>query len=323
MLKKTISITEKNSMENREAVLNSAVSTAEEKPEEQDEIPEVMEVVPSPSSEDQDHVDISTTRAEPIIVQDPFPYLITSGLSAEEKDSLLERLVLETADIRLKFCTLASNFHESLLTRNVNVSKLNDEVHAFHPYYYERVYKYRATDITTAVGLLHNNLNFHFYAVLRHLIAKLGSIDDRMALRNYESVHAEFCKHRLFECPDRIFGGARWEHEEELIVKKSNKTKSINDITLTDVTAFVEEFRKEIKADEFSMRLLSTGVEDSHSVFYFAMDTSLVNSDAAFPLSLERKERLMAAGVWHVSCGEFIFQHKPQVGTGGMELHGE
>ena len=80
-------------------------------------------------------------------------------------------------------------------------------------------------------------------------------------------------------------------------MKKSNKTKSINDITLTDVTAFVEEFRKEIKTDEFSMRLLSTGVEDSHSVFYFAMDTSLVNSDAAFQLSLERKERLMTAGV--------------------------
>ena len=58
---------------------------AEEKPEEKDEIPEVMEVVPSPSSEDQDHVDISTACAEPIVVPDPFPYLITSGLSAEEK----------------------------------------------------------------------------------------------------------------------------------------------------------------------------------------------------------------------------------------------
>ena len=56
--------------------------------------------------------------------------------------------MLETADIRLKFCTLASNFHESLLTRNVNVRKLNDKVHTFHPYYYERVYKYRATDVT-------------------------------------------------------------------------------------------------------------------------------------------------------------------------------
>ena len=110
MLKKTISITEKNSMENREAMLNSAASMAEEKPEEQDEILQVMEVVPSPSSEDQDHVDISAACAEPIIVQDPFLYLITSGLSAEEKDSLLERLVLEAADIRLQFCTLASNF---------------------------------------------------------------------------------------------------------------------------------------------------------------------------------------------------------------------
>ena len=98
-----------------------------------------MEVVPSPSAEDQEHVDISAACAEPIVVQDPFPYLITSGLSAEEKDSLLERLVLKAADIRLKFCTLASNFHESLLTRNVNMSKLNDEVHTFHPYYYERV----------------------------------------------------------------------------------------------------------------------------------------------------------------------------------------
>ena len=139
MLKKTISITEKNSMENREEVLNSAVSMAEEKPEEEDEILEVMEVVPSPSAEDQEHVDISAACAEPIVVQDPFPYLITSGLSAEEKDSLLERLVLKAADICLKFCTLASNFHEFFLTRNVNVSKLNDEVHTFHLYYYERV----------------------------------------------------------------------------------------------------------------------------------------------------------------------------------------
>ena len=120
-------------------MLNSAVSMAEEKPEEKDEITEVIDVVPSPSTEDQDHVDISAACAQPILVQDPFPYLITSGLSAEEKDSLLERLVLETADIRLKFCTLASNLHKSLLTRNVNVSKLNDDVHTFHPYYYEMV----------------------------------------------------------------------------------------------------------------------------------------------------------------------------------------
>ena len=85
-LKKTISITEKNSMDNREAVLNSAFLTAEEKPEEKVEIPEVMEVVPSPSSEDQeDHVDISAACAEPIVVQDPFPYLITTDLSAEER----------------------------------------------------------------------------------------------------------------------------------------------------------------------------------------------------------------------------------------------
>ena len=112
---------------------------AEEKPEEKDEILEVMEVVPSPSAEDQEHVDMSAACAEPIVVQDPYLYLITTGLSAKEKDSLLERLVLKATDIRLKFCTLASNFHESLLTRNVNVSNLNDEVHTFHPYYYERV----------------------------------------------------------------------------------------------------------------------------------------------------------------------------------------
>ena len=77
-------------MENREEVLNSADSMAEEKPEEKDVILEVMEVVPSPSAEDQEHVDISAACAEPIVVQDPFPYLITSGLSAEEKDSFLE-----------------------------------------------------------------------------------------------------------------------------------------------------------------------------------------------------------------------------------------
>ena len=123
-------------MENSEAVLNSAVLMAKKKPEEKDELPQVMEVVLSSSAEDQDHVDISTACAEPIIVQDPFLYLTTSGLSAEEKDSLLYRLLLEAADIRLKFCTLGSNFHKSFLTRNINVSKLNHKVHTFHPCYF-------------------------------------------------------------------------------------------------------------------------------------------------------------------------------------------
>ena len=64
------SIAKMNSMENSEAVLNSAVSMDKEKTEEKDEIPEVMEVVPSPSAEDQDHVDVSASCAETIVVLD-------------------------------------------------------------------------------------------------------------------------------------------------------------------------------------------------------------------------------------------------------------
>lgn len=272
------------------------------------------ETSPPPTMEDQDEGrELNTSYVAPAVVQSPFPYLITSGLSAGEKESLLERLMIESADIRLKFCTLASNFHGSLLLRNVDTTKLNDEVRNFHPYYYERIYKYRATDITTAMGLLHNNLNFHFYDVLSHVITKLGTVDDKQALLSYQNTHAEFSKRRLFECPTGVFGGSRWEHEEEMIVKKLNRNKSINDVTLADLSVFVEQLRKEVKVDEFSMRLLGVAVEEGSTLLYFALDMSLVNSDATFPLSHELKLRLIDMGVWHVSCGEFIFQHKPKV----------
>ena len=247
------------------------------------------------------------------VVQNPFPYLITSGLSQEERDGLMERLVLECANVRLKFCSLTCNFLLSLLSRNVSLSQVSDEVQKFLPFYYDQVFKYRATDVAMAVSLLTNSSNFQFHAIFNHLIDKIGSLDDKDEYQEYSKLLGDFSKRRLFECPDGIFGGSRWDQEDELVVKKRIKGKSIHDVMLEDVSRYVSEFRAEFKVDEFNMRLLSISMEGSHLVLYFALDKGLVNSEACFPLAQERRERLMEVGVWHVSCGEFIFEQRPQV----------
>lgn len=255
----------------------------------------------------------SPISMEPVTVREPFPYLITSGLSLEEKDAYLERLMLESMDIRYRFCRLTSDTQISLQSRNVKIKKISDEVKSFHPHYHNKVFKYRAIDIPKAMGLLNESWNFTFYGVLEHIIVKLGTVANRVTLGVYKKSLSQYSKRRLFECPDGIFGGSKKEDEEEMVMKRANKGTSMYDITLGDVMEIVSEFRKEMKVEEFEMRLLSNEVEDNHMVLFFAVNSSLVLSKSLFPLTQEQKERLMACGIWHVSCGEFIFQHKPLV----------
>jgi len=261
----------------------------------------VSELTPPTTKEENgqdDDASMTQTEPEPVggvavgVVQNPFPYLITSGLSQEERDSLMERLILECSDIRLKFCSLTYNFLLSLLSQKISLSQVNNEVQKFLPYYYERVYKYRATDVAMAIGLLIYNTNFQFYGIFNHLVGKIGSSSDKDSLQEYSRLRTEFSKRRLFECPDGIFGGSKWEHEEELVAKKSCKEKSIHDVTLEDVLQYVSQFRAEFKVDEFSMRFLSVSMEGSSLVLYFALDMGLVSSEACFPLTQERKEHL-------------------------------
>ena len=255
----------------------------------------------------------SPISVEPVTVREPFPYLTTSGLSPEEKDVYLERLILESMDIRYKFGRLASDTQISLQSRKVKVKIISNEVMAFYPLYHDNVFKYRDIDTPTVMGLLSESWNFVIYGILEHIIVKLGTVEDQANLEAYKKSLCEYSKRRMLECPEGIFGGSKKVDEKEMVVKMANKATSIYDTTLEDVQKIVSKFKKVMNVEEFGMRLISIGVEDHHTVFFFGVNTLLVRSESMFPLTQKKKERLMARHIWHISCGEFIFQHKLQV----------
>ena len=249
----------------------------------------------------------------PVTVRDPFPYLVTSGFSLDEKNALLERLMLESMDIRYKFGRLSSDVQMSLQARNVSINDISDVVKIVHPRYHDNIFKHQATDVSTAMGLLNDSWNFYFYGTLEYMVVKLGTAGDQVTLRVYKRSLDEYSKRRLFECPDGILGGSKREDEEDMVVKKANYDTSVYDTTLGDVRHVVSKLQMVMGVEELEVRLVSTGIEDHHLLLFFAVNSSLRHSQAIFPLSHERKERLMADGIWHVSCGDFIFQRKPQV----------
>ena len=274
--------------------------------------PESEEIVVSDrSSEVNQSSEESKNEPMNIAIREPFPLLSTSGLSIKEKDSLLEKLMMESMEIRLKFASLVSSITISFLSRDIDVSELTNELKSFGSLISESVSSIGS--VGEAMGMLNECWDFNEYSLLEHLILKFGTSEDHESMEDYKENLGEFSRRRLFECPEGIFGNSENESEETVIMKRLEKGVTPYDVKLKDVQEISSSFRKQMGIRDCDLRLRGVGREDQSLVLTFSVTSSI--AAMIFPLLQDKKEMLFSKGIWHVTCGEHVFQQENRVSS--------
>lgn len=238
-----------------------------------------------------------------VTLQEPFPHLTTSGMSAKEKDALFERLLLESSEIRLAFTMLESNITMSLLgSSEVDGTCIHDFLKSANLQHFKVLAGLYSTG--EVMGNLNEFWSFFDYGLLDHITHKFGTAIDRDNLEKYKQNLAEYSQRRLFECPANIAAPAK-ENEKMLVLKRRDRRTFLSDLTLNEVKIFCGIFKKQMDMDECDMRLISYERDDQSLELTFAILSSV--SDGLFPLSDDKKEKLEYLDVWLLECEDESF----------------
>lgn len=258
------------------------------------------------STNDETEADIPTTPPAPL---QPFPCINTSGLSSDERSALSERLLQESLMIRLEFTSLVSATEASFLQRDVTSTMICNELKSSNLLHYKTVAGFES--VGAAMGCLGDYWGVSEHSILEHLLLKLGTHEDCEGLEKYHQDLAEFARRRLFECPVGMFGASLGEAEIALTVKRLDTKTILYDTALNQVQIFSAILKKQMDIDSSELRLMSYQRDGNSLELQFGLLASL--ADTVFPFSSEKKEKLVSLGVWLLSCGDYTFQHKPQV----------
>ena len=92
------------------------------------------------------------------------------------------------------------------------------------------------------------------------------------------------------------------------MVKWTDTKTILYDLSLNQVEIFASIFCKELDIDDCDVRLMQCQISDRSLVLSFGVLSSAVAS--CFPLSDEKKEKLVSLGVWRLDCEDYTFQHQ-------------
>ena len=136
-----------------------------------------------------------------------FPYLDTSTLMKEERESLEVRLKSDTQAMIKRFSDFTIFTRKSFQERN---EPLEDIIHVIlslstvlDP---EDIKKTRAaTSIAQVFIILCNYTSFFNYQIIEHLIEHNGSAQDHKRLEEYKKAFKAFCQRSVFEVPPNVY----------------------------------------------------------------------------------------------------------------------
>lgn len=247
-----------------------------------------------------------------VILKSPFPHVMTSGMSAKEKDTLFERLLEESSEIRLAFTTLVSSTAMSLLERNEVISgeTICDYLKFLNLPHFD--FTARLQSAIEIMGNLNEFWSFLDYYLLELIIQKFGTPTDRDNLKSYKHSLAEYSRRRLFECPAN-FSSPLKENEKALILKRKDRRTFLSDLTLNEVQIFLGILKKHIDVNECDLRLISYERDGDSLELQFAILSEV--STNLFPLSEEKKDKLEYLDIWYLECEDNYYEKDFPVST--------
>lgn len=159
----------------------------------------------------------------------------------------------------------------------------------------------KAEEIEKVFYMLSDYWSWYNHGLLAHLIKEFGDSEDKKRLTEYCKNFDSFLKKRLAKSQDKfIFGTDRGQGQKPLLIKV-DENWNIPLCQIRDLHCNIA-------------RILNV----SHDVLYLSSVSKgcicfefLVAESAAehiFPLSASQEEALLAAGVFRLECGEYVWQ---------------
>ena len=222
--------------------------------------------------------------------QESYPYLDSTKLTKDETNNLIQVLNSKTDKIKEIFRDLSDSMCVSLKERKKPVEELvrhalnimvnnNSEAAPFTLLKEHQEELKRATTVDGVFIALIPHMSFFNYGILKHLIEKLGSENDKKLLAEYISEFSTFCQQRVFEVSPLRVGVSG---TKKCKVKKFAVllTKHDNKATLMDVDIAAEKF-----ANLLGLKRSALNVEviDSGSVLLVLSLPTFI-ADGIFPL---------------------------------------
>ena len=241
-----------------------------------------------------------------------FPYLKVSGLTPEQQEELRIRLCVETEDIMDKFWHLHSRIYESLRERNVPVDRLVSHLlslRAFDPVYkgtqkpvlqtfFQELQN--AGSIEKVLFIIKDYISFFNYRVIEHIVAGLGTDQDKLELQNYKKEFDEYSKRKVYECPPEYGSKSSADHAD-LVVKVDSV---YDEFTVEELKKFQYRLSRTLQVSPQTVLRLCRAEEGCLQLIF--QIPSFVQQEI-FPLSSEQERALAAKGVIRLTCGDYQF----------------
>ena len=246
----------------------------------------------------------------PRLTQSSLPYLNPAGLTEDEKELLIGRLLERSKVIRFAFQRLVTATSKSLRQQGISTVELIETLMALgaiDPVYASseastfdrRVEELISASSTVEIFVkIRDYLSFFNIGVIEHVIAELGTDKDRANLDAYKLNLDEYCKHLVFECPPLYGTPGRSDHTRVVVKLDVNLEK----YTLNELREFRSRLTKILHLTEHALQLES--VEKGCVELTFQLASRL--KEQIFPLSLEQEAALQHEKIVMLACEDYL-----------------
>lgn len=256
----------------------------------------------------------------PVTTMSSFPSLDTNGLSHSQQQTLRGKLYHEFEKITTAFSSLFSDTCNSLVQRDISVEQLVlvlTTLGAFQPTLpHMPLLEEQLVELSKAKNnykvffALRGYVSFFSHHIIDHIIAKLGTPEDRQRLQSYRDSLEDYMKRSVFECPS--YSLARHQ-QANLVIKLEGE---MDRYKMYHLEGFQSRFSNIIRVSEYTLRLCTVEkgcLRLTYQAPHFVLD-------AIFPLSEDQKATLRAEGVSWLSCGNYHDHLFNQVGVHCVHL---
>ena len=234
-----------------------------------------------------------------------FPCLDISKMSKEEEKQLHQRLYTESMAMIKKFQNLFSATIESLKQRKVSVKELLCHLVGLGPLppmyedlnlpLFRRQFPElkKSKTIDEAMLEIGNYCSFFNFHIIEHIIAKLGTRQDKKNLSKYREEFNKYAERHVFECPSEV--GTVSEDLANIFVTLD---ETFEGCTVRHIDLFVDNLRMILNISDGAVFKLCHITPGSFKLT-FQLSFSVLQD--IFPLSKEQKAALSRVGVAKLS----------------------